>query len=123
MSENDEVCCSACGLACTTGAMAAFCPRADQCEFWPHSDGTPNHDGGELLIAKMWIHNACEQIGLQIEERKRLQRELDKHSPDFATRVLAGGDAMTSQENARWQGIAIGLVIGMFLAFILTKIG
>ena len=68
--------CDKCGLELTTGAMAALCPQAMQCEFWPHSDGSTNQDGAELLIAKMWIDTACEQIGLQIDERNRLQREL-----------------------------------------------
>ncbi len=68
--------CDKCGLELTTGAMAAFCPQAMQCEFWPHSDGSSSQDGAELLIAKMWINNACEQIGLQIADRERLEREL-----------------------------------------------
>lgn len=67
--------CDKCGLEITTGAMAAFCPNHVQCEFWPHSDGTHGQDGAELLIAKMWIGNAVDQISMQIEDRKRLEQE------------------------------------------------
>lgn len=89
IASDDSPRCEKCGLEITTGAMAAFCPNATQCEFWPHSDGTPSGDGAELLIARMWIGNACEQIRLQIEDRKRLAEEgyekclrtwIDKHS-------------------------------------------
>jgi hypothetical protein len=27
--------CDRCGAPVTTGLMAVFCPRAEQCEFWP----------------------------------------------------------------------------------------
>lgn len=27
--------CDTCGAPVTTGLMAVFCPRAEQCEFWP----------------------------------------------------------------------------------------
>lgn len=68
--------CDKCGLEITTGAMAAFCPQAMQCEFWPHSNGDKEAEGGELLIAQWWIKNACEQIGLQIDDRKKLSAAL-----------------------------------------------
>jgi hypothetical protein len=68
--------CEKCGLEITTGMMAALCPQARNCCMWPRSDGTPELDGAELLFAKLWMDKACEQIGLQIDERKRLEREL-----------------------------------------------
>lgn len=47
IASDDSPRCEKCGLEITTGAMAAFCPNATQCEFWPHSDGTPSGDGAE----------------------------------------------------------------------------
>jgi hypothetical protein len=32
--------CEKCGAEVTTGAMAMFCPRREQCEFWP-PEGLP----------------------------------------------------------------------------------
>ena len=31
-----ETRCDKCGAEITTGMMAAFCPRREGCEFWPH---------------------------------------------------------------------------------------
>jgi hypothetical protein len=64
--------CEQCGLEITTGMMAALCPQARNCCMWPRSDGSPEADSAELLFAKFWMDNACEQIGLQIADRKRL---------------------------------------------------
>lgn len=69
--------CEKCGLEITTGMMAALCPQARQCVFWPHTTKS-GEEGAELLFAKLWMDNACEQIGLQIEDRKRLERERDE---------------------------------------------
>lgn len=30
--------CERCGVSVTTGMMAVFCPRAEQCEFWPDDE-------------------------------------------------------------------------------------
>jgi len=30
--------CDTCGAPVTTGLMAVFCPRAEQCEFWPEDE-------------------------------------------------------------------------------------
>jgi hypothetical protein len=76
--------CDQCGLEITTGMMAAYCPQAEQCEFWPATDNTPQGDSAELMIALLWIRNACEQIGLQIEDRKRLERERDEALSRFS---------------------------------------
>lgn len=69
--------CAKCGLEITTGMMAAFCGHADQCEFWPHADRVrPETVSAELFMAKAWMHNTCNQIGLQIEDRERLKSRI-----------------------------------------------
>lgn len=73
---SDDPKCEKCGLAITTGMMPALCSNARACALWPHSDGSPEGDGAELLMAKFWMDNALDQIGLQIEDRKRLEREV-----------------------------------------------
>lgn len=75
-NDNDPKC-GKCGLAVTTGMMAALCPQARECEFWPHAT-KPEEEGAELLMAKFWMDNACEQIGLQIDDRKRLRAALER---------------------------------------------
>lgn len=113
IASDDSPRCEKCGLEITTGAMAAFCPNATQCEFWPHSDGTPSGDGAELLIARMWIGNACEQIGLQIEDRKRLAHELRDMATQELPRLMSeiseecwAAGWMSGTERRLWQAIS-----------------
>lgn len=75
---NSSPTCDKCGAVCTTGMMAAFCSRGRECEFWPHSNGEVALAGGELLMYRFWMDNTLEQIGLQIEDRERLERELSE---------------------------------------------
>lgn len=35
MSEEFNVYCEKCGAEITTGLMAVFCPKKQECEFWP----------------------------------------------------------------------------------------
>lgn len=91
--------CNKCGLEITTGMMAALCPRALECEFWPHSDGTPVQDGAELFMARAWIRNALDQIGMQIADRQRLSAEVERlkkaaSGPDPLAQVLNEGDGV-----------------------------
>ena len=78
--------CEKCGLEITTGMMPALCQYARECVMWPHSDGTPDGDGAELLMAKWWMDTACEQIGHQIEERKKIAA--------YAVALKEAGDAL-----------------------------
>jgi len=105
--------CDRCGLEITTGAMAALCPNAMECEFWPHSDGSASGDGAELLIARMWIANACDQIGMQIEDRKRLAEELRDMAAKELPRLMSeiseecwAAGWMSGTEWRLWKAIA-----------------
>lgn len=105
--------CDKCGLEITTGMMAALCPYAMRCEFWPHSDGSPNQDGAELFMARAWIRNACEQIGLQIADRKRLSDELRAMAMEELPRLMSdisedhwAAGWMSDTEHRLWKAIA-----------------
>jgi hypothetical protein len=93
--------CEKCGLEITTGMMPALCNYARQCVMWPHSDGTPEGDGAELLMAKWWMDTACEQIGLQIAERERLERELADRKVDIDRLVKVGAELSASISDSR----------------------
>lgn len=48
VDEDDEPRCETCGVELTTAMMAVFCPRAEQCEFWPM--GEPEN---EMFIRRL----------------------------------------------------------------------
>jgi hypothetical protein len=55
--------CEKCGDEIMGGASIWCCRYARECPMWPHSDGTAESDAAELLMAKLWMGNALEQIG------------------------------------------------------------
>lgn len=82
--------CDKCGLGILGGAAIWCCRFATECTMWPHSDGSPEGDGAELLMCKLWMGNALEQIGLQIEDRKALEAKCislsnERHRVDLYT--------------------------------------
>lgn len=92
---SDSPKCDECGLEITTGMMPAFCQYADNCEMWPHSDGTPAGDSAELFMAKAWIRTACEQLGMQMRDRERLRDAIQRVLDDEESRPGGWGPDVT----------------------------
>lgn len=98
--------CEKCGLEITTGLMAGLCQYATECTMWPHSNGDRELEGGELFMAHVWMDNACKQIALQIDDRKRLEQELADRKVDIERLVQIGADQSRALSEApempRW---------------------
>ena len=97
----DTPVCEKCGDEIFGGASIWCCRFATQCPMWPQSDGTPEGDGAELLMAKLWMGNALDQIGLQIDERKRLERELAERPSLAAMIEIVKGQAFIRPKNVQ----------------------
>lgn len=51
----DDPKCGKCGVAVTSSMMAFYCPRVEQCEFWP--EDKPGQDFiRKLRDPKTWTH-------------------------------------------------------------------
>ena len=48
--------CDKCGAEITTGMMAAFCDKREQCEFWPE----PHETGALELVTELWEESHSE---------------------------------------------------------------